>query len=74
MKEHKIETGIHYPVPVHQQPAYQGLRIPKGRLPVTEKAAAEVLSLPLYPELLKENLEIVAQTLKEVLERLFSWK
>lgn len=45
-----IAAGIHYPTPVHQQPAYAG-RLRCGPLPVSERLAATVLSLPLYPEL-----------------------
>src|SRR6185312_919272 len=52
LKAAGIGTNIHYPVPVHLQPAYAGrvLAGPSG-LSVTEKAAAEVLSLPMYPQL-----------------------
>ncbi|MFH0780854.1 MAG: DegT/DnrJ/EryC1/StrS family aminotransferase [Pseudomonadota bacterium] len=46
-----IHTGIHYPIPVHLLPAYADLGYAKGSLPLTEKAANEVLSLPMYPEL-----------------------
>jgi dTDP-4-amino-4,6-dideoxygalactose transaminase len=54
-----IDTAIHYPVPVHQQPAYQRLALPGG-LPETERAAAEILSLPLYPQMPMEHVERVA--------------
>ncbi len=46
-----IQTGIHYPVPVHLQPAYADLGYGRGGFPRSEEAAAQVLSLPLYPEL-----------------------
>jgi dTDP-4-amino-4,6-dideoxygalactose transaminase len=46
-----IQTGIHYPVPVHLQPAYADLGYGKGAFPHSEAAAGQVLSLPLYPEL-----------------------
>jgi dTDP-4-amino-4,6-dideoxygalactose transaminase len=58
-----IQTGIHYPVPVHLQPAYADLGYDRGSLPESEKAAAEVLSLPLYPELSSEALADVAHTI-----------
>jgi dTDP-4-amino-4,6-dideoxygalactose transaminase len=45
-----VGTAVHYPVPVHRQPAYAA-RLRRGPLPVTDRVAAEVLSLPLYPEL-----------------------
>ncbi|HEY7337729.1 MAG TPA: DegT/DnrJ/EryC1/StrS family aminotransferase [Bryobacteraceae bacterium] len=46
-----IGTGIHYPIPLHLQKAYQSLGYRKGDLPVTEKAAEEIVSLPLFPQL-----------------------
>ena len=51
LKEQEIGTQVHYPIPVHRQPAYVELGIPDGTLPETERAAAEVLSLPLFPRL-----------------------
>jgi dTDP-4-amino-4,6-dideoxygalactose transaminase len=52
LRQSGIATGVHYPVPVHRQPAYEG-RCPVGPagLEATERAAREVLSLPMYPEL-----------------------
>lgn len=47
----KIATQIHYPTPLHLQPAYATLGHERGDFPVTEKAAAEILSLPMYPQL-----------------------
>jgi dTDP-4-amino-4,6-dideoxygalactose transaminase len=46
-----IASGIHYPVPLHRQPAYAYLGVPAGSLPVSERVAAEVVSLPIYAEL-----------------------
>jgi dTDP-4-amino-4,6-dideoxygalactose transaminase len=46
-----IETGVHYPVPIHLQPAYHQLGYGVGDFPVAERCAEEVLSLPMYPEL-----------------------
>ena len=59
-----IVTGIHYPVPVYLQPAYGYLGINKGTYPVTERAAREILSLPMYPELRREDMEHVAGEIK----------
>ena len=56
-----IGTGIHYPVPVHQQPAY--FRASAGALPVTERIAGEILSLPLYPEMPADAVDAVAQSI-----------
>ncbi|MEE8110069.1 MAG: DegT/DnrJ/EryC1/StrS family aminotransferase [bacterium] len=62
-----IETGLHYTPPLHLQPALADLGGGPGDFPETERAAAEVLSLPMYPELTKEQVRriagVVAQTL-----------
>lgn len=60
-----IGTGIHYPIPLHLQKAYRRLGYREGDFPVSEKAAREVLSLPMYPELQRDQQVRVAQ---EVLE------
>ena len=51
LKADGIGTGIHYPVPVHLQDAYSQLNYSKGDFPVTERAALELVSLPMYPNL-----------------------
>jgi len=56
-----IQTGIHYPVPAHLQPAYADLGYSRGSFPQSEKAATEVLSLPLYPELPDAHIQKVSQ-------------
>jgi dTDP-4-amino-4,6-dideoxygalactose transaminase len=55
-----IQTGIHYPIPVHLQKAYSDLGYKPGDFPKSEKAASEVLSLPMYPELSEAQVETVA--------------
>ena len=57
--EHGIHTQIHYPVPIHLQPAYRELA--SQPLPVTEATATQILSLPLYPEMRDEDVERVCQ-------------
>lgn len=59
-----IACGIHYPVPVHLQDAYQFLGYKAGSQPVAEKAAAEFLSLPMFPELTEEQIHYVADEVK----------
>jgi dTDP-3-amino-3,4,6-trideoxy-alpha-D-glucose transaminase len=59
-----IGTGVHYPVPVHRQPAYAHLSLGEGSLPETEAAAREILSLPLYPELSEEQVRAVAEAVR----------
>ncbi len=60
LRQKGIGSLIHYPVPVHLQPAYRDLGQKAGSLPATEAAAREVLSLPLYPELREEEVVTVA--------------
>ncbi len=64
-----VETGIHYPIPIHKQPAYQDLAYDKQRLPVTEACAREVLSLPMYPELTSAQIESVVEAIKGSIEK-----
>ncbi|MBP6786637.1 MAG: DegT/DnrJ/EryC1/StrS family aminotransferase [Candidatus Promineofilum sp.] len=59
-----IGTGVHYPVPVHRQPAYAHLGYGPGSLPATEAAAAEVLSLPMYPDLPEAAVDTVAAAVR----------
>jgi dTDP-4-amino-4,6-dideoxygalactose transaminase len=63
LKDEGIATGVHYPVPLHLQPACQYLRIPTGSLPVTEEVSGEVVSLPMYPELTSAQLEAVVNAI-----------
>ena len=62
-----IGTAIHYPVPVHQQPAYGQGVVRCGALPVTEQAAAEILSLPMYPSLTLAQVTRVADALTQAI-------
>ena len=61
-----IGCGIHYPIPIHLQEAYQGLGLSAGDFPVSEECAAEELSLPMFPELTTEQIRYVADALREV--------
>jgi dTDP-4-amino-4,6-dideoxygalactose transaminase len=64
LKESGIETLIHYPIPIHLQKAYKELGYRKGDLPITERYAQEVLSLPFYPELTSEEAKEVQEQIK----------
>lgn len=59
-----IQTGVHYPVPVHLQPAYRDLGYGVGAFPVAEALAGEVLSLPFFPEMTEHQVEEVADVFK----------
>jgi hypothetical protein len=60
-----IATGIHYPVPCHLQRAYASLGYRAGDFPYTERCAASILSLPMYPELSEEQITHIASTVRE---------
>ena len=62
-----IDTSVFYPLPLHLQPAYASLGGKPSRLPVAERAAHEVLSLPLYPEMTNEQIDRVADAVREAL-------
>ncbi len=62
-----VQTGLHYPVPVHLQPAYQHLGHPAGAFPVAERFARECLSLPLYPEMTARHQDAVTAALSDAL-------
>lgn len=63
-----IGTGVHYPVPVHEQPAYRSLGLTATDLPVTSAAAGRLLSLPMYPEMTREQANLVAASLRRAIE------
>ena len=65
LKSNNIDTGIHYPVPLHLQPAYKHLNMNEGRFPTAEKVSQEILSLPIYPELSEEQIRYVVNKIKE---------
>jgi dTDP-4-amino-4,6-dideoxygalactose transaminase len=69
LKEKQIGHDIYYPVPLHLQECYKFLGYKKGDLPVSEKKAEEVVSIPIYPELTEDEQEYVITTIKEFMTR-----
>ena len=65
LAEKGIQCGVHYPVPIHLQKAYRNLGYKTGDLPVSERTALEFLSLPMFPELTKAQIEMVSLSLRD---------
>jgi len=65
LKRVGIGTGIHYPIPLHLQEAYTALKYGLGNFPTTEKAAAEILSLPMFPQLTAEQQARVVEEIRD---------
>ena len=65
LQKHGIGAGVHYPVPLHLQPAYADLGYQRGQLPVSEEVADTCLSLPLYPEMTDAQQDRVVATIQE---------
>jgi dTDP-4-amino-4,6-dideoxygalactose transaminase len=59
-----VQTGIHYPIPLHLQPAYRDLGYAEGDFPVAERVAGEILSLPIFPELTDSQVEMIAGVIR----------
>ena len=64
-----VQTAVHYPVPAHLQKAYAYLGYKPGGLPHTEKACTEVIGMPLFPEMSREQVLYAAATLTEVVDK-----
>lgn len=65
--EKEIFSGIHYPVPVHLQKAYESLGLGVGSYPVAENCASQYVSLPMFPELNEEQIEFVSEQVRLIL-------
>jgi dTDP-4-amino-4,6-dideoxygalactose transaminase len=59
LESKEISTNVHYPIPVHLQPAYKFLNYKKGDFPITERCVEQLLSLPLYPELTESQIDFI---------------
>ncbi|HFC98042.1 MAG TPA: DegT/DnrJ/EryC1/StrS family aminotransferase [Thermosulfurimonas dismutans] len=69
LAERGIPTAVYYPLPLHLQPVFRDLGFPPGSLPETERAAREVLSLPMHPYLKEEEIRYIVDNLKEFYRR-----
>lgn len=69
LADYGVPSIIHYPIPIHLQPAFAGLGHKAGQFPVTEKLARSVLSLPTFPEMTDEQVEYVGARVREFFER-----
>ncbi|MGF3585195.1 MAG: DegT/DnrJ/EryC1/StrS family aminotransferase [Thermoplasmatota archaeon] len=65
LKEKGIDCGVHYPIPLHLQPAYKKLGIKRGSYPVSEQLAGEILSIPIYPELSEEQRDYIVDNITQ---------
>jgi dTDP-4-amino-4,6-dideoxygalactose transaminase len=65
LRQHDVGTLIHYPVPVHRQPAYERLPPQGGSLAITEQVAHDIVSLPMYPELSNDQVQSVAHLIRQ---------
>jgi dTDP-4-amino-4,6-dideoxygalactose transaminase len=69
LKDNGVGVVIHYPVPVHLQPSYADLGYKKGDMPITEAYADSIVSLPIFPELTNEQVDIVVAAVKKFYEQ-----
>lgn len=65
LNDHRVQCGIHYPVPIHQHAAFESLGHKKGSFPVAEASADRILSLPMYPEITDSQIDVVINTIAE---------
>ena len=66
LEQEGIATGIHYPIPIHLQPACAHYGYQRGMLPITEAFTERIVSLPMYPELTTEQIHHIVSTIKGI--------
>jgi dTDP-4-amino-4,6-dideoxygalactose transaminase len=69
LREHGVGAGMHYPVPLHLQPAYARLGHGRGDFPAAERLCAQCLSIPMYPELTTTQIDLVCEYVREAVRR-----
>ena len=69
LEANKVGCALHYPLPLHLQKCYASLGYKEGDFPVAEKAARQCLSLPIYPELTEEQIQRVAEVIRDFFRR-----
>jgi dTDP-4-amino-4,6-dideoxygalactose transaminase len=69
LKDMGVDTGVHYPIPLHLQPAYQFLGYKGGAFPVSEKHSREMLSLPIFPEMTDAQVDYVVDQAKRFFQK-----
>ena len=67
LRRNGVEVGIYYPIPVHKQPLYRKLGYGDISLPVSERLAKEVLSLPVHPGVERSDIERIAEVIRETM-------
>jgi len=65
LKDKGVNTGIHYPIPIHQQKAFRALGYKEGHLPITERITPQILSLPMFAELSVQEIKYVSDSIKD---------
>ena len=68
LQDRGVQTGIHYPTPIHLQPAYADHGWKKGDFPVAEELASQIVSLPMFPELRDEQIDYVCERIGEFMK------
>ena len=69
LENNGISTAIHYPKPIHLQPAYENLNLTEGSFPITENFAKTTLSLPMFPELREDEIRYISEKIKEFFDK-----
>ena len=69
LKQCNISAGVHYPFPIHLQPAYKELKLKKGSFPISEEFSSQIISLPIFPELKESEIRYICKNIKEFLTK-----